>query len=174
MNIAEIISSLSPINSNEKVDELVRMIHENGIKVTKEIDLEIRLAIRKSNTQAYYLKKHSKWKNLGDMSVNPSPQKEKSQKSLPAAIKPETKAKKKKDKKEKKIKIKKKKNKVSTSGGFDIQKTSLRVFTKSYQASVKKRKASNRKGQSSSKSPIATSSSVHTISIAFGGMNKRY
>lgn len=61
MNLKDLISKLTPINSEEKVDELILLMKECGIKMNTNSDNAIRMAIQKLRIQKYYVNYYSRY-----------------------------------------------------------------------------------------------------------------
>ena len=58
MNVSHIISELSPLNSNEKVDALILKMSENNVIMTVHAKFAIRDAIKDDNVLEYFYEKY--------------------------------------------------------------------------------------------------------------------
>ena len=58
VNIQQIITSLTPINTTDKVDTLVELVKSNGIKMYKPHETAIKIGINKLSIQKYFIEKY--------------------------------------------------------------------------------------------------------------------
>lgn len=61
MTLQNLLNSLSPINTKEKVDILIQEMKKCGIRMTKSADVVIRCAIKKVSIQKYVIDAYSRF-----------------------------------------------------------------------------------------------------------------
>ena len=167
MEIQQLLSSLSPINTKEKVDMLVQKMFECGIKKTKAADLEIRCAIRKFSIQNYYIDNYSSFFHENNESKQQKEAKSIQAQVLKAVVPHSTRHKK------TKVKLVKKPTKEVKKENDGAIPSIMKVFGASNKPKAKNNMRD--RGRPHKKLyPTSTTSSVSAISIPSGGMNKRY
>lgn len=175
MKLQTIIDELSPLNTNEKVDEVLKRMTENRVMLNPKNDMILRFAIRKVNVQLYYRKKYElKVSNkeicqLIDMAQEKEPKGD--------SFKEEKNTKSRMPEKE----VEKKKVKKRHKSRHPFVPRILRTFGANY---TDKRKIEEKRNKDAFKlvqdmhkhltSPSSPSQSIHPIYIPTGGMNKRY
>jgi len=189
MELNEIISNLSPINTKEKVDLLIAQLKMNNIQIDSKTSLAIRYAIQKMTMQLYFVRKYLKEQNKKPVKVENKPIEvenkpiEKDDNKISNFIKEITSKKKKKKEKNKakakngkaraKAKVKEEEEKISPSVA-----RILRTFGSDKYRDLKKKSGCRprKKAKDGKKKayPVQTENSIRPIYIASGGMNKRY
>jgi len=165
MELNEIISSLQPINTSKKVDNLIKLMIENIIPMNSANDKTIRFAIQKLKTQLYFSNTY------GDRFTDKQNPTKKGEIYL-------LKAELKKAKKElrKKPKTKPEPQPIISSQGTSTEDRVLRAFgTKQRADEIIKRKQS-REAQNKHVKIYSTVSEMSIIPTYYpaGGLNKRY
>ena len=167
MDLQDILSSLAPINTKEKVEAIVQQMENNDIEMNQTSDMAIRYAIKKMSVQLYYIDKYgNQWAKVEDRLEKRKAQErakieqEKQQKLEAILIAKRDKAANKMTKP--KEKSKKKKRKFKSFG--TTADSMMRVFGGEFKMSrkgINQIKTDNRKKTY----PIETVNSVRAISI---------
>ena len=175
MKIQEILQGLSPINTKEKVDSLIQKINENRLIFDSKIEMSIRFSIQKLSIQKYFISKFdSQIKDNQIKNERKEKKEEKERKKLIEGKLSLSKAKEVKNAKAKKRKEKsslKQENKSKYTGS--ILRT-MKIFGSEFKKERKSKKKTFDLNAPLKPGPTETYKSIRTISIASGGMNKRY
>lgn len=158
MDINEIISKLSPINTNEKVDSLIQKMNEKRISMTSKINIAIRFVIQKMSVQKYFISKY------GQRIIKEEKTKIEKRSSKISVTKIDSKKTNKTTEKAKKAKV------------CGYVPSIIRTFGPEFKKINKKQKKGNKSSLSDKPKmgPTATTRSIHPIYIASGGLNKRW
>ena len=180
MNVSHIISELSPLNSNEKVDALILKMSENNVIMTMHAKFAIRDAIKDDNVLEYFYENYDGSVSEMDLEKERKRQRRAKQERKKILEDRNNYLLSSKNETEELCGTNKKPRKDTDTPRTKYKGSVLRtmkIFGKDSLKVNKKRKENKKKAQSNTsnkKRPISTTSSVHTISIASGGMNKRY
>lgn len=158
MDINEIISKISPINTNEKVDFLIQKMNEKRVVMTNKIDIAIRFAIKKMSVQKYFINKY------GPSIIKEDNKKEGKRNFKKSGAKIDT----------KKLKRTTEEKKKAKDCGY--VPSIIRTFGSEFKKINKKLKKENKSclTEKLKMGPTATTRSIHPIYIASGGLNKRW
>ena len=181
MNVNDIISDILPLNTKEKVDSLILKMKENHIIMTFQTKMTIRTAIRKVSIQEYFIERYDG--GISDKEIEDEQKLQRRAERERNKIRDDRKKSLLPHELRTKKEVKKRKTKTTTTPETtkirykgSVART-IRIFGPNYLDFNQKRKEGNKiaqAGHPKKSNPISTTKSVHTISIASGGMNKRH